>query len=180
MIKFKVIPLNDERIKSHKDDSIAEYSERYDAYMTNGLFELSSSGDLVRCLGIDGGGPEDQTLRRNWRWVEGEINKAYQDGAEEALNDVQTVHNYLNKFRQTEDADGCWNAMSVEPISGEGVSVVIDARPDSDRCICDFSHNDPEEGAWWFSDISTMNRTWSELRRHYPDATWAYLPKVTK
>ena len=41
-----------------------------------GLFLVEDNEDFIRCICLDGGEPEDQTLARDWSWVETELNKA--------------------------------------------------------------------------------------------------------
>lgn len=44
-----------------------------------GLWELED-GKPIRLIGTDGGEPEDQLLVRDWRWVQEELQKAYNEG----------------------------------------------------------------------------------------------------
>lgn len=60
-----------------------EYGD-YDADFRCGLWELQD-GKPVRLLGTDCGEPEDNRFTRDWSWVRGELQRAYDDGLAASL-----------------------------------------------------------------------------------------------
>ncbi len=59
---------NPEWLKGTEWEEPDEWSDDY----VNALFEFN--GDTVRIVATDGGEPEDQTLGRDWSWVQTELN----------------------------------------------------------------------------------------------------------
>ncbi len=70
-------------VKDDWGDTLKERAEneRYgDPWL---LIAVPDSGDPT-IIGEDGGEPEDQTLTRDWSWVVGALNDAYQKGKADA------------------------------------------------------------------------------------------------
>jgi len=55
---------------------VADYD---DADFTNALVK-THRGAIVEVLAFDGGEPEDNTFTRDWSWVAGALNRAYELG----------------------------------------------------------------------------------------------------
>lgn len=51
------------------------------------LYVYDLTEDKPRCIGCDGGEPEDQTLDRAWSWVVPELVKAYRKGYKHGADD---------------------------------------------------------------------------------------------
>lgn len=71
-MRFKIVS-NDElsSLGSDMGSILDEYG--------NSIIEILEDG-TVNWIGSDGGEPEDQFLTRDWSWVVGALNKAYEDG----------------------------------------------------------------------------------------------------
>lgn len=65
--------------------TVAEWLKEEDQYRSGWYCIGRASFDaLYRILGCDGGEPEDQTLVRDWAWVAGALQDAYNEGRHDA------------------------------------------------------------------------------------------------
>lgn len=53
---------------------------------TRGIWKVEYDDVGYEFVAADGGEPEDQTLNRNWSWVVGALNLAYQEGLKDGRN----------------------------------------------------------------------------------------------
>jgi hypothetical protein len=56
----------------------------YDDYDYRHGIWLIVDGEAMKCLGTDGGEPEDQTMNRDWSWIAPALNEAYNMGYDDA------------------------------------------------------------------------------------------------
>lgn len=62
------------------EDYLDEDGEPYGCDYFTALFEYDHESNPIRLVATDGGEPEDQTFRRDWSWVAGELNEAWEKG----------------------------------------------------------------------------------------------------
>jgi len=79
MKRYVVLNTRDEK---YKRLAWTEDEDPYPEWFDHHWFVYDSKTD--RIVGEDGGEPEDQMLVRDWRWVEKELNRAYEEGLSDA------------------------------------------------------------------------------------------------
>lgn len=81
MVRYEIIPQNSPELAEFE----SFFREDDDGYFS--AVVLRDGGKIVEIVGVDGGEPEDQSLRRDWSWVDDALNGAYQLGYDAGYSD---------------------------------------------------------------------------------------------